>query len=838
MKNPFEELPELPSQPRHHRLRFFPWEEATEHVPQLNGVRQPARGQVASEAVQQPSQLGGIRQPEEGQAVAEPARRMPLLNGISRPEGGPPLSEAGQRPSQFNGIRQPDREQAASETARRPSQFNGIRQPIVEPTRRMPQVNGTRRPDGGSLVSENVRQPLQFNGIRQPEGRRAEEPTQRLSQFSSMRPPESDQGVTEQRRRMSQVNGVRQPGRGQGVAEPLRAMPQVSEIRRPQTGQVAPQPMQRISQVNGVGRQEVERTLSAAPLRLPARGQPIIDRFEKRPGSANLYTDDDHDLDKLATIPVMVLRNIAKQQGASQPAMKSELSEAASSAGYVSIGNIGGTILKYGSNLVIQRGFGAAGFGLYSLSLSLVTLMAAIFHLGLDDAMVRYVSIYRTKKQASSLRGLAIFCSSIVAASGIIGAGFVFFLAPWLAIVRHSPDVIPLLQVMTPMVPLMTMQTIWINGLQGFKEFRWRVLLQRILMPVVLIVLLLGTVFLFHDLEMIAIALLVNTAIATTLSLFFFFRKITTVAQSAGTEYQLRDWFGFAAPNFLTSILDTVLESVDTLLLAYFAISNTGLGQYAAAIKISGFILMPQASFNAMFAPTIAELHSKGEQQKLEAMFKVVTKWAMTFSLPIFGIGTLFAPYLLAISGDHKFIDAWPLAVAFCIGTMINVSTGSVGYMLLMTGHQKISFLNSLTAVLVNVGVGCILAPRHDALGGAMGVAIATGMAVSVVNIMRLLQVRVLLKMQPYRWDVLKPMVAWVVSALFIGSLLYLLELLHLSIQIFGFYLQLSLIPAFLAIYVGLLVLFKVSPEDQVVLDMLRRKFMRGKKNKNKNRKR
>lgn len=627
--------------------------------------------------------------------------------------------------------------------------------------------------------------------------------------------------------KVPRFKGMRQPEEMQTAAESIRKRPQFNGMRQPEGRQIVAEPQLRMPQVKGVRQQEVGYTLSAGPLKLPARGQPTI----YRPESATLHTHDDPDLDKLATIPIMVLKNIAKQQGSSEPVMKSEISNAAGSAAFVSIGNIGGSILKYGSNLVIQRGFGPSGFGLYSLSLSLVTLVVAIFNLGLDDAMVRYVSIYRTKWQIGSLRGLAVFCSAVVGVSGIIGAFCVLFLAPWLAAIKHSVAIIPLLQAMSPMVPLMTLQTVWISGLQGFKEFRWRVLLQRILMPIILILLLLGALILFHDLQALVLATLINSVIGTILSLFFFFRKVSGIVGSETEKYQLRDWFGFATPNFLTSIIDTVLESVDTLLLAYFAISNTGLGQYAAAIKISGFILMPQASFNAMFAPTIAELHSKGERQKLEAMFKVVTQWAITFSLPIFGIGTLFSAYLLAISGD-KFVEAWPLVIAFCMGTMINVSTGSVGYMLMMTGHQKISFLNSLTAVIVNIGVGCILAPRY----GAMGVAIATGMAVSVVNLMRLLQVRLLVKMQPYRWDVLKPLAAWLVSSLFTGSLLYLLSLARISVQIYNVHLpfELSLVPIFLVIYTGLLVLFKVSPEDQVVLDMLRRKFMRGKKNKKK----
>src|SRR6202022_3683297 len=143
-------------------------------------------------------------------------------------------------------------------------------------------------------------------------------------------------------------------------------------------------------------------------------------------------------------------------------------------------------------------------------------------------------------------------------------------------------------------------------------------------------------------------------------------------------------------------------------------------------IKVTSLISMPLQSISTMFAPTIAELYSKGEKLKLEEMFKVVTKWEITFSSPIFGITPLFSVPLLALSGD-SFMSAWPLVIAFAIGGLVNAGTGSVGYMLLMTGHARISFLNSLVAVAVNVVLGIILTPRF----GAMGTAIATGLALS-----------------------------------------------------------------------------------------------------------
>src|SRR5262249_32480985 len=162
-----------------------------------------------------------------------------------------------------------------------------------------------------------------------------------------------------------------------------------------------------------------------------------------------------------------------------------------------------------------------------------------------------------------------------------------------------SPEIIPILQMMSPMVPLLCLQLIWMNGLQGFKEFKWRVLVQRILIPALLIVFLLVALIFFHDLNSIVIATLVNAAIGTAFSLYFCFRKVARAGKQQVERYELRNWFNFAAPNFLTSIIDTALQSIDTILLAYFAIPNVARGQYAAAIKISAFVVMPQISFNA-----------------------------------------------------------------------------------------------------------------------------------------------------------------------------------------------------------------------------------------------
>jgi O-antigen/teichoic acid export membrane protein len=539
-------------------------------------------------------------------------------------------------------------------------------------------------------------------------------------------------------------------------------------------------------------------------------------------------TDSEQDLDceQQSTIPMMVLTSISRQQEQSTPTMQAEISGAAGNATISGIGNIGNYVIKTGSTFLMQHGLGAAAFGLYSLGFSVIMFVASIFTFGLDDAMVRYIAIYRSKRQEGLIRNLTIFCTALAGICGLLGGFAVLYFAPFLAkhLIHHA-ETTPLLQLMAPIIPLTSMQMIWTSGLQGFKDFKKRVMTQRIIIPVIVVLLLLIT-FIFFPKNLIAVIIvtLISTILSTTFSFYFLFGRIAQIRAKEGHN-EIREWLCFATPNFLTNIIDIVLDAIDTLLLGYFGIPKVGIGQYSAAIKISGFIAMPLSSLNTMFSPTIAELHSQGDKQKLEAMFKVVTQWAITFSLPIFCISALFSAALLDILSGKDFVGAWPLLIVFGAGGMANAGTGSVGFMLLMTGHQKLSFINSLAAVVINIVLGILLTPRY----GAMGTAISTGMAAATVNFMRLLQVRFLLKIQPYRKDTLKPLGAGLISSLATGGLLYFIHLAKWTVKLGNIHIpiELSLIPVFLAIYIWTLVLLGISPEDKMILNKLKNKMGR-----------
>jgi O-antigen/teichoic acid export membrane protein len=537
----------------------------------------------------------------------------------------------------------------------------------------------------------------------------------------------------------------------------------------------------------------------------------------------------DSPIDRQDTLPMLVLKGLAQQQNQSSFVMKAEVTEAAGAAGSVGVGNLIASALKYMSNLMIQRGFGASLYGLYSLSMAFVTLVLSLFTFGMDNAMIRYVAIYRGKRQPRLLQGIVLFATAVAGVLGVVGALILLYTSPFIANFRHSPDLIPVLQVLAPLVPLLTLQATWAGGLQGFKTFKGSVIAQRLL-PAISLIFFLGLALVFyHNVIGVVIATILSTIVGLILSLYYLLRKVSVVTTEEREEYELRKWLGFALPNFLSSIVDVVLQSIDTLLLAFYSISYAEIGLYTAAFKITTFITIPLNSLNTMFAPTIAELYNNGEHEKLLLMFKLITKWSIMLSLPIIGIVTLFAEPLLSLSGN-SFLPAWPLLLALSVSSLANISTGPVGIMLLMAGYQKFSFYNSIAAVVINLVLGIILTPHY----GAMGVAISTGLAFAVVNVIRLFQVYILLKMQPYSLDTLKPVTAGLVSAAVTGVLLLLTS--HFNVSLHIGHLQLSiellLIPVFLAGYFGLLSRFKLSPEDRIVVDALRKKFKRRKKKK------
>ena len=69
-----------------------------------------------------------------------------------------------------------------------------------------------------------------------------------------------------------------------------------------------------------------------------------------------------------------------------------------------------------------------------------------------------------------------------------------------------------------------------------------------------------------------------------------------------------------------------------------------------------------------------------------------------------------------------------------------------------MSGHQYTKLFGDIASAIVNIVLNLLLIPRW----GLMGAAIATGISISGVHLWRMLQVKLILGVQPFNWSYFK----------------------------------------------------------------------------------
>jgi O-antigen/teichoic acid export membrane protein len=222
--------------------------------------------------------------------------------------------------------------------------------------------------------------------------------------------------------------------------------------------------------------------------------------------------------------------------------------------------------------------------------------------------------------------------------------------------------------------------------------------------------------------------------------------------------YEIKKLASFSSSLFLDAVLLLVLASIDILILGYFHDSSL-VGIYKAVVLVATPVVMPLLAFRIVIAPMVANCHGRQDYAGLAAIFKLGARWTFTLSFPIFFSVLLAQKPVLAIFGPEFAIGATSLIV-LCVGRLFDTAVGSVGVVLRMTGYSRVVLVDSLLLMALSLILNFVLVPRY----GILGAALAGSACVVLVNGLKLIQVYRFLHIHPYSLDLLKPLLAGVVS--------------------------------------------------------------------------
>lgn len=397
----------------------------------------------------------------------------------------------------------------------------------------------------------------------------------------------------------------------------------------------------------------------------------------------------------------------------------------------------------YSSEILLARWLGVAEYGIYDYAIAFSIFLSLIAGLGLPSAALKLVSEYRTKQNWTHLRGilqtswqqtLAASFITVAIATGVLG---------WLAQNQQLDYASSLLWGVWLIIPT-TLINLQREIIRGFKNITLAYAPSLIVYPMLLI----GCAYVWqlnYPLTgPVAIAItFFSMLLVLALQSWLFNRQLTTPIRQAKPIHVKRQWWRIVLPLVLFDGSLVILSHTDTLMIGVMSGAKS-VGIYAAALKTSVWVQFILRSVNAISAPMIASLYATGDRHQLQQLVSTIAQWMFYPALVVALALSIFATPILGLFGT-QFEAGKAALIVLMAGQLVNVGAGSVGYLMIMTGHQ----LESAWVMAISAGVNVILNLVGIRWWGITGAAAATAISMALWNVWLYVLVVKRLKVRP-----------------------------------------------------------------------------------------
>jgi O-antigen/teichoic acid export membrane protein len=389
-----------------------------------------------------------------------------------------------------------------------------------------------------------------------------------------------------------------------------------------------------------------------------------------------------------------------------------------------------GKALAFGFNVLLARLLGARGAGIYYLALTSVTIAAVVGRMGLDNALLRFTASHAARREWDRVAGAYRRGVRLAVGTSLIVTLLVAANARWIAErIFLEPSLYRPLQLMAVAITPLTLVTLHAEALRGLKKIALSMLVYfdgvGISAASIVLLALFGTRFGVNG----AVAAYAGAALIIFLLSVLLWRGVTSHLRGLAGRFDTRLLVATSIPLFIVTSMDIVINMADTVALGIWADSEA-VGVYNVARRIALLTSFGLIAINNIVAPKFAELYAQGEIKTLGKLARNAAALTMLLTAPLLFLLILAPAWVLGLFGA-EFTTGTTILTILAIGQFINAATGSVGYLLIMTGHEKLMRNNSLGAAVLNILLNVVLVPRL----GITGAAIATATSIAAMNL-------------------------------------------------------------------------------------------------------
>lgn len=421
----------------------------------------------------------------------------------------------------------------------------------------------------------------------------------------------------------------------------------------------------------------------------------------------------------------------------------------------VSIAFLGGLIgrgLRYGFNIIIARGLGFEALGVFAFGTVVMKGGAVLSRVGLDSAAQKYIPIYRTKNDSAKVSGTVLLCLAVpLLFGGLLAVSL--YLSQGLIAEFTGMALSSTTQLFFAGIPLYAAMMVGVKATYGLKETKYSVYIRDFGQSVVAVVFMMIGAFVFTELNIVVIGYLGSILAGICLATIFLIRE-GALRFDVQPIFEWREIFAFSLPLTLAASIQYLVSWTDIVVLGVF-VSSEAVGRYQAVFQTSALLVVVLRAMNSIFPPIAADLYDSGQQERLNRVYTAVTRWVTYFTILGFAFVVVYANDILSIFGETG-QSARAALVVLALGQTLNAIVGPTGFLLIMSEHERFQLVNNIVAAVANLILNVVLIQMY----GIIGAAAATGTSLALMNMLRLIEVRYLLGIQPYSWQYWKGLAA------------------------------------------------------------------------------
>jgi O-antigen/teichoic acid export membrane protein len=433
-------------------------------------------------------------------------------------------------------------------------------------------------------------------------------------------------------------------------------------------------------------------------------------------------------------------------RGAGGSEYRRYLSKATKEAGFTFFGQIFALGFGFVANAVIARLLGADVLGVFVLAWTVVMAVSILTTFGFEGGFVKYISMYVSQGRKAEARSVFAFGIAFGLLAGAVGTVAVILLRRPLAYsFFKEPRLAPALLIIAfAMIPY-TVTRLQAAALRALKDMRRSVLGSEIWYRVPRLAVFLLLFYAGFRLLGIVGAVVVACGFSAVATLRFLrARGAFLLGGGPRAAIPRREVLGYSSQMLAETTTAFALIQSGRLVLGYY-LSSADVGVYNVVALLASLATLFSFSFNAIFSPMIADVYHRGGVDLMASLLHTITRWIVILTLPMFAWLLVSGDAVLSLFGS-EFVRGYAALAILAAAQLFEGAGGTASSCLAMTRYQRYNVYNILVMAVVSVALNVYLVPR----AGIVGAAAATGAAIVLVNIARLIEARALLKVFPY----------------------------------------------------------------------------------------